>query len=224
MSTKRNPKIKEVVQKQLLRGTQKPIKHKADAVKTHTSPSLYQNQNKDLRNPLNVPCSTVSSHDKYRVPQLQTTLELANQIDKFKGKTGPKYKDVCDLTPRSKAVVTEHVIYEQKLHIDRDIGINNNSFQITHQLNFHAEATVFKKLIAVNVNDSVLEEICPKVKKRKSFTRDKDPEPVIGDYLIPIQPLELKIKRCDSAIELKETENFNYNRIYEFFNTLNSGL
>lgn len=83
---------------------------------------------------------------------------------------------------------------------------------------------MFKKLIPVNVNDSVLEEICPKVKKRRSFTRNKDPEPVLGDYLTPIVPLELKIERCDSTIELKQPDNFDYNRMYSLFKLLNAGL
>lgn len=96
------------VQKQLLRGTEKSTNKQQSSVKTHTSPSFYQQKN--VRKP-DVPCMATSSQDKYRLPQLQTTLGLVNHIDKFKAKTGPKYKDVCDLTPRSKAVVTERVIF-----------------------------------------------------------------------------------------------------------------
>lgn len=97
MSSKTNP----IVKKQLVRGTQK-FTQKA-SVKVHTSPSLYQQQ-KDIRT-----ATATSSKEKYRVPQLQATMGLAKQIDEFKAKTGPKYNDVCDLTPRSKAVVTERV-------------------------------------------------------------------------------------------------------------------
>lgn len=79
-------------------------------------------------------------------------------------------------------------------------------------------------MIPVNVNDSVLEEICPKVKNRRPLTRHKDPEPVLGDYLTPIVPLELKIERCDSTIELKDPANFDYNRMYSFFKVLNADL
>lgn len=103
--SKRNPKPNEVVQlisKRLIRGTQKSTKQQQATVKTHTSPSLYQQKE------IQVPTAT-SSIDKYRVPQLQTTMRLSNQIDQFKAKTGPKYNDVCDLTPRSKALVTERV-------------------------------------------------------------------------------------------------------------------
>lgn len=107
MSTKRPPKANEVVQKQLLRGTQKSTKQQA-TVKTHTSPSFYQQ--KDIKK-VTVPLTSTSSQNKYRVPQLQTTEGLANHIDQFKAKTGPKYNDVCDLTPRSKAIVTERVMF-----------------------------------------------------------------------------------------------------------------
>lgn len=92
-------------------------------------------------------------------------------------------------------------------------------------MNFPTEATVFKTLIPVNVNDSVLEEICPKVKKRRPFTCHKDPEPVLGDYLTQVVPLELKIERCDSTIELKKpADNFDYSRMYSLFKVLNAGL
>lgn len=103
MFAKHNPKPSGIVQKKLIRGTQKSTQQAT--VKTHTSPSLYQQ--KELRT---VP-SVTSRKDKYRVPQLQATMGLANQIDQFKAKTGPKYNDVSDLTPRSKAVVTERVKY-----------------------------------------------------------------------------------------------------------------
>ncbi|KAJ6646193.1 Myosin-VIIa, partial [Pseudolycoriella hygida] len=132
---------------------------------------------------------------------VQTTMALSNKIDEIKAKSGPKFKDVSDLTPRSKAVVTE---------------------RITHQLNFPAEATIYKKLIPVNVNDSVLEEIFPKRKKRQEFTRNKDPEPVLGDYLTPIVPLKLKIEREDTIFEIKPPENFCYNRMYSLFKCLNN--
>ncbi|XP_037037684.1 uncharacterized protein LOC119075357 [Bradysia coprophila] len=191
-----NPKPNIAVQKQLVRGTQKT--NRLATVKTHTSPSLYQQNN-----PIRTVTAAASTKDKYRKPQLQATMGLAQQIDQWKAKTGPKYNDVCDLTPRSRAVVTE---------------------RITHQLNFPTEATVFKKLIPVNVNDSVLEEICPKVKKRRPFTRHKDPEPVLGDYLTPVVPLELKIEQSDSTIELKQPDSFDYSRMYSLFKVLNAGL
>lgn len=100
MSSKRNV----IVQKQLIRGTQKSTLQAT--VKSHTSPSLYQQ--KDIRAIPTIPTVT-SSKDKFRVPQLHATIGLAKQIDQFKAKTGPKYNDVCDLTPRSRAVVTERV-------------------------------------------------------------------------------------------------------------------
>lgn len=102
MSSKPNAKPNVIVQKHLIRGTQKPTLQAT--VKSHTSPSLYQQQ-KDIRT---IPTAT-SSKDKFRVPQLHATMGLARQIDQFKAKTGPKFNDVCDLTPRSKAVVTERV-------------------------------------------------------------------------------------------------------------------
>lgn len=95
--------------------------------------------------------------------------------------------------------------------------------QIFHQLNLPVKTKIFKDLIPVNVNDSMLEDIYPKKQKQRLHTQtDKDPEPVLGDYLTPIKPLELKIERCDySTITAKETETFNYHRFYELFKALN---
>lgn len=78
--------------------------------------------------------------------------------------------------------------------------------------------------MSVNVNDAMLDNIHPKMKiQRPSNTlTDKDPEPVLGDYLNPIQPLELKIERCDySSTKVNGIETFNYHRFYHLFKALN---
>lgn len=109
------PKPTITVQKQLVRGTQKS--NRLASVKAHTSPSLYQQHNE-----IRTVNATASIDDKYRKPQLGlATMGLANQIDQFKAKTGPKYNDVCDLTPRSRAVVTERV-RDKKCALDT--GVN----------------------------------------------------------------------------------------------------
>lgn len=94
--------------------------------------------------------------------------------------------------------------------------------QIFHRLNLPLKAKLFKDLIPVNVNDSILEDIFPKNQKQRLHTQtEKDPEPVLGDYLIPIKPLELKIERCDySKVTPEETETFNYHRFYDLFKAL----
>lgn len=102
MSSKQKSKPSTIAQKQLIRGTQKSTQQAT--VKSHTSPSLYQQSQKEV--PI---AATAASKNKYLVPQLQATMRLAKQIDQFKAKTGPKYNDVSDLTPRSKAIVTERV-------------------------------------------------------------------------------------------------------------------
>lgn len=85
------------------------------------------------------------------------------------------------------------------------------------------KAQLYKDLISVNVNDSILEDIFPKKQKQRLHTQtDKDPEPILRDYLTPIKPLELKIERCDySTMTAKETETFNYHRFYDLFKALN---
>lgn len=95
--------------------------------------------------------------------------------------------------------------------------------QLNYQLNLPFKAKIFKDLMSVNVNDSMLDSIYPKTKKqRRSTPTDKDPEPVLGDYLNPILPLELKIERCDySSTKVTETETFNYHRFCHLFKALN---
>ncbi len=116
-----------IVQKTLVRGTQKSTQ--TASVKSHTSPSLYQQQqHKNIR----TGTTATASNDKYRAPQLQATMGLANQIDQFKAKTGPKYNDVCDLTPRSKAVVTERVKFCVIFNI-QICGFNCNSLSLVHR-------------------------------------------------------------------------------------------
>lgn len=131
--SKRNPKsngIGDLTSKQLIRGTQKSTKQHQATVKTHKSPSLYQDQQKEIRVP-----TANSSKEKYRVPQLHTTMGLANQIDQLKAKTGPKYNDVCDLTPRSKLLVTERVKYYflyttlRNGHIERNVFLDHTSIE-----------------------------------------------------------------------------------------------
>lgn len=82
---------------------------------------------------------------------------------------------------------------------------------------------VFEDLTPVNVNDSVLQDIYPKIRKHgSSIPMEKDPEPILGDYLNPIKPLELKIETCDySPTAVKETETFTYHRVNDLFKALN---
>lgn len=61
--------------------------------------------------------------------------------------------------------------------------------QVLKKLNFPSDQAVYKHLIPINVNDSMLE-----VKQRPRHIRRKaiahDPEPQLADYLRPIKPIE----------------------------------
>lgn len=96
--------------------------------------------------------------------------------------------------------------------------------QASQKLNFPTDKSVYSGLVPINVNDSVLELACPKVRRRKSFTRtDKDPEPVLTDYLTPIKIMSHIVPvsdiRADLTVRPPDTNNFE--RVYELLDALN---
>lgn len=74
------------------------------------------------------------------------------------------------------------------------------------------------------MNDSVLELVCPKVTRRKSFTRsDKDPEPELTDYLTSIKLMEhvAPVSDIKSNLTAKSPDTNNFERIYDILDALN---
>lgn len=103
--------------------------------------------------------------------------------------------------------------------------------QASQRLNVRTDRTVFHDLIAINVNDSVLElpsATCGQPRKRRSFTPiDKDPEPVLADYLEPVEMLHHHVtmdevsdggQRRPACMRPPHTDN--YASVYELFDSL----
>lgn len=107
--------------------------------------------------------------------------------------------------------------------------------QASHRLNVRSDRTIFHDLIAINVNDSVLElpSSCRRRRqrsKRRSFrAMDKDPEPVLADYLQPIEMLCHRVTLDDVAAAAGQRRPAcmwppyadNYADVYGLFDSLN---
>lgn len=75
--------------------------------------------------------------------------------------------------------------------------IANLHFQLSKKLNFPIDDHIYKGLIPVNVNDSIVHRDCPPLNKRamhrkyleKMKNKKRDPEPDLNDFLTEIKPL-----------------------------------
>ncbi|XP_055598932.1 protein PPP1R35 homolog [Uranotaenia lowii] len=104
---------------------------------------------------------------KFKLPELNTALNIRKQIDKVKNEQPAKAPtSIGELTPKSKKFVKG---------------------QITKKLNFQHDENVFKGLVPVNVNDSILIPTKKKpLKERYTAEAKRDPEPDLADFLRPI--------------------------------------
>lgn len=109
----------------------------------------------------------------------------------------------------------------------------------SQKLNFVSHKPVFRNLQPINVNDSVLELRCGPASghtKRKSVTRtDRDPEPVLNDYLQPVERIGDQLTSAgllDELAALKTrggrsptftaVQDVNYEIVSELFDRLNN--
>lgn len=104
--------------------------------------------------------------DKYTKPSLNSTKKVAQKIEDIK--SGKGFTE-SDITAPYSALMQE---------------------KLTQKLNFPPDRSVFHGLCPVNVNDSVLEiDIQRKRRKRYSVPKqrqERDPEPVLQDFLDPV--------------------------------------
>uniref|UniRef100_A0A182MRK4 Protein phosphatase 1 regulatory subunit 35 C-terminal domain-containing protein n=1 Tax=Anopheles culicifacies TaxID=139723 RepID=A0A182MRK4_9DIPT len=106
----------------------------------------------------------------YSQADLHTLLALSKQIDTANKVEPQPITSMSQLTPSSKKRVNA---------------------QITKQLNHQYDQAVFQKLAPVNVNDTALlpapgSRTAANAKSKYLFKDEKDPEPVLSDYLRPI--------------------------------------
>lgn len=100
--------------------------------------------------------------------------------------------------------------------------------QALKKLNFPSDKTVYKCLVPVNVNDSVL-DVRPSSLRRQSKSKTrvqatKDPEPLLSHYLKPMPRLEHHLTLDDDDDDydfndksINRSANNQFKRMYEFY-------
>lgn len=173
--------------------------------------------------------------EKYAAPELNTMLPMCKRLEDLKTTGNDKIKDFNDMTPRTKNFATEEVQISLK-HSHLSLKLITcfllSFIQTLKRLNFVSHRPVYKHLVPINVNDSVLEVKsrtagARRPSSRREQTSNKDPEPNLCDYLTPSEPLKLTHKvtwaDIDSGDEYDgkklRTQNFNdnYIRLYQFY-------
>lgn len=99
------------------------------------------------------------------------------------------------------------------------------------KLNFVSHKPIYKNLLPINVNDSVL-EVRPRsndarrTKSKAEQYANKDPEPNLNDYLVPLQSYKQKHKINFADIDSDDDEQTiiqrrhfskHYQNIYQFY-------
>lgn len=187
------PKCTGAIKKQLIRNinvtttdTNRPRVH------FHSSFNNSNNviQTSEATAPLAKTQTATTNAGKYRTPELNTALTMSRKIDKIKAAPIPAVNKLDDLTPRSMAFVRNIVSNTKFPYPIFNTDLQYFILQAVQRLNTRTDRTGFHDLVPMNVNDSVLELNCPPLLRRKTFVPlDKDPEPVLTDYLEPIETL-----------------------------------
>ncbi|XP_055836472.1 uncharacterized protein LOC129905108 [Episyrphus balteatus] len=138
----------------------------------------------------------------YDEPILNTILALGRQMQSLQLDRQPMrtLSSIDELSPRSKAVVIP---------------------KISKKLNFPHDKTIFRNLIPINVNDSIL---LPKKKssiRKKYIVNHKVPTPDLGDFLDPIAPLEHIIPEPDIDLIHDPNDINSFEEFYEFYRDVN---
>ncbi|XP_055915992.1 uncharacterized protein LOC129948877 [Eupeodes corollae] len=141
------------------------------------------------------------NNGNYDEPILNTILALGRQMQSLQ-LDRPPMRTLCsteDLSPRSKAIVMP---------------------KISQKLNFPHDKNVFRNLIPINVNDSVL---LPKKKSslRKKYINHKVLTPDLGDFLDPIPRLEHTIPEPDIELIHAPSDINVFEEFCEFYRDVN---
>ncbi|XP_058824915.1 protein PPP1R35 homolog [Topomyia yanbarensis] len=148
--------------------------------------------------------STVASN-KFKQPELHTALNVRKQIEKVSAVNSKAPTSIGELTPKSKKFVRE---------------------EITKKLNFQHDENVFKGLVPVNVNDSVLIPVAKKpIIRAKFVTKAKrDPEPELADFLRPIPKFNIDFDPYLPPESIPRKPNFNnFDNIMDVFAKIDVG-
>ncbi|XP_055641291.1 protein PPP1R35 homolog [Toxorhynchites rutilus septentrionalis] len=126
---------------------------------------------------------------KFQQPELHTALNIREKIEKVKTTQTKAPTSIGELTPKSKKFVRD---------------------QITRKLNFQHDENVFKNLVPMNVNDSVLIPATKKPIRTKYVSKEKrDPEPELSDFLRPISACDIEFDPYLPPEPAPRRPNFN---------------
>lgn len=92
--------------------------------------------------------------------------------------------------------------------------------QVLKKLNFQSDKTVYKHLVPINVNDSVLDIKLTNRKSKHDFALAKDPEPVLSHYLKPMVLLEHRLTLDSDSDEDEKRYRVptdHYQHMYQFY-------
>lgn len=148
---------------------------------------------------------TVSApSSKYKQPELHTALNVQKQIEKVQGVKAKVPASIGELTPKSQKFVRN---------------------QITRKLNFQHDDNVFKGLVPVNVNDSVLIPARKRPLRSKFVAKEKrDPEPELADFLRPIPKCNIDFDPYLPPEPAPRRPNFdNFGHIMDVFGKIDVG-
>ncbi|XP_055714103.1 protein PPP1R35 homolog [Phlebotomus papatasi] len=157
------------VRKSLLRNTQQPLKELNPQINHRLG------DEKDAEKPAKPKLrfttgmcpgagqSSSGSTNKFRKPELFTTLKIRQRMDALM-----KAKD-------------------EKMPVNPDV-LSTAKGAISKKLNFNLHEKVFKNLVPVNVNDSVMAKEERSSRKKHSRNTQRDPAPKLEDFLKPIEP------------------------------------
>ncbi|KAH8353555.1 hypothetical protein KR084_011787 [Drosophila pseudotakahashii] len=111
--------------------------------------------------------------DKFAVPQYNTTVRKQSEVQ-----------------------IISHIMLDTKIHSEASAAI---APKVTQKMNFAPDQTVFKDLVPLNVNDSVLvpKKLRSDASKNKP-SKETEPnkaksEPQLADYAEKVEPIEMAI-------------------------------
>ncbi|XP_019538202.3 protein PPP1R35 homolog [Aedes albopictus] len=194
-----------------LRNVEIPVANsKAQVLKASQTANTNTSERTTTRpkNPVNsapvVKSTAASAASKYKEAELHSALNVRKEIEKVKSLHAKAPTSIGELTPKSKKFVRD---------------------QVTKKLNFQHDENVFKGLVPVNVNDSVLIPTTKKPLRSSYVVREKrDPEPELGDFLRPIAKCNVPLEPYLAPQMAPRRPNFNnFDHILEVFAKVDVG-
>lgn len=205
--------------------------HKPTASAPSTQPRIivHPAANDDPRQPPSRVAAAAAPSDatgtaQYHQPSHLSALQQRADLQRIRSAHIAPTRTLADLTDVSRAYVRQRATQQA--------------------LNFGTERSVFRQLQPINVNDSVLELNAAAAagrKKRKQPPRpfaDRDPEPVLADYLRPVagvrdryaerygaeerRPAFEPLGEADFEADVTQAYHVNYEAVCEVFDRLNS--